>query len=417
MNTECKAGMKSIREIYKIGCGPSSSHTIGPERTARFFKEKNRAADFFRVVLYGSLALTGKGHRTDYVLGKVFASVKFEIIFDTEKSDIPHPNTFEISAYKKGVMLDSVCFMSTGGGTIEVYGEGQDSLLTDEKLPDIYTLSKYKDISLFCGENKLRLWQYVMMCEDDSIYGYLKNVWHTMKDCIESGLNSSGFICGGLNLQRKAKYLYNRHHIDETQETKEMRLICAYAYAVSEQNASGEKIVTAPTCGSAGVLPAVLLYEQDRFGFTDDQIIHALATAGIIGNLIKTNASISGAECGCQAEIGSACSMAAAALGELYDLSLDEIEYAAEIAMEHHLGLTCDPVRGLVQIPCIERNAIAAMRALNAFKLSSFLSSTRKISFDLVIKTMYETGKDMSQRYRETSEGGLAALYNENETE
>ena len=199
--------------------------------------------------------------------------------------------------------------------------------------------------------------------------------------------------------------------MDESSETRENRLVCAYAFAVSEQNASSGVVVTAPTCGASGVLPAVMYYQQERRGYSDEQIVRALATAGIVGNIIKTNASISGAECGCQAEIGSACSMAAAGLGELFGLDLEQIEYAAEIAMEHHLGLTCDPIHSLVQIPCIERNAVAAMRAINAVSLANFLSDSRKISFDLVVRTMYETGKDMSHNYRETSEGGLAKLY------
>ncbi|MBQ6823195.1 MAG: L-serine ammonia-lyase, iron-sulfur-dependent, subunit alpha, partial [Clostridia bacterium] len=219
-----------------------------------------------------------------------------------------------------------------------------------------------------------------------------------------------GILDGGLGVERKAQYLYNQSHIDESEITRENRLVCAYAFAVSEQNASGETIVTAPTCGASGVLPAVLYYQQQKNGYSDDQICRALATGGIIGNLIKTNASISGAECGCQAEIGTACAMASAALAELFGLQLDKIEYAAEIAIEHHLGLTCDPIGGLVQIPCIERNAVAAMRAINAVSLASFLSSTRKISLDKVIVAMKETGRDLRSAYRETSEGGMAKI-------
>ena len=232
-----------------------------------------------------------------------------------------------------------------------------------------------------------------------------------MKESIEAGLNTDGILPGGLHVTRRAKYLFHQRHIDETAETKENRIVCAYAFAVGEQNAAGGTVVTAPTCGASGVLPAVLYYYQQKKGFSDDEVLHALATASIVGNLIKTNASISGAECGCQAEIGSACSMAAAALGELLGLNIEQIEYAAEIAIEHHLGLTCDPIGGLVQIPCIERNAVAAMRAINAVNLANFLTDTRKISLDLVIRTMYETGKDLSKKYRETSGGGLAKLY------
>ncbi len=231
-----------------------------------------------------------------------------------------------------------------------------------------------------------------------------------MKISIKTGLNSEGILSGGLEVQKKAKTLFNSQHIDETAETRQNRMVCAYAFAVSEQNADGETIVTAPTCGAAGVLPAVLYYHQQKNGFSDLEICNALITAGIIGNLIKTNASISGAECGCQAEIGSACAMASAALAELFGLTIDKIEYAAEIAIEHHLGLTCDPICGLVQIPCIERNAVAAMRAINAVNLSSFLWNTRKISLDRVIQTMKETGLDLHSHYKETSEGGLAKI-------
>ena len=256
----------------------------------------------------------------------------------------------------------------------------------------------------------MRLWQYVEEVEEAKIWDYLDTVWKHMKAAIEEGLNSEGILPGGLNVQRKARYLHEMQHIDETSETRENRLVCSYAFAVSEQNAAGGTIVTAPTCGASGVLPAVLYYQQEKHRFTDRQIKEALATAGLIGNLIKSNASISGAECGCQAEVGSACAMAAAALAELFKLSFDKIEYAAEIAIEHHLGLTCDPICGLVQIPCIERNAVAAMRAINAVNLSSFLSDTRKISLDNVILIMKQTGLDMSHRYKETSEAGLANL-------
>ena len=232
-----------------------------------------------------------------------------------------------------------------------------------------------------------------------------------MKQSILRGIRDEGILPGGLFVKKKAKSLYQSQHIDESAETRENRMVCAFAFAVSEQNADGEQIVTAPTCGAAGVLPAVLYYQQQKHRFSDRQILQALVTAGLIGNLIKTNASISGAECGCQAEIGSACAMASAALGELFSLDIDKIEYAAEIAIEHHLGLTCDPICGLVQIPCIERNAVAAMRAINAMSLANFLSDSRKISFDLVVKTMYQTGQDLLHHYRETSEGGLAKLY------
>ena len=257
----------------------------------------------------------------------------------------------------------------------------------------------------------MRIWQYVEQMEGKEIWSYLEEIWDAMKHSIREGLSTEGILSGGLNVQRKAAYLYNQYHMDESAETRENRIVCAYAFAVSEQNASTGTVVTAPTCGASGVVPAVLYYFQQKRNLSDMDILKGLATGGIIGNLIKTNASISGAECGCQAEIGSACCMASAALAEICGMSLDQIEYAAEVSMEHMLGLTCDPIDGLVQIPCIERNAVAAMRAINALSLANFLTDTRKISFDMVIKTMYETGRDMNSHYRETSEGGLAKNY------
>ncbi len=398
-------GMKSICEIYKIGRGPSSSHTIGPEKAAKLAKEKYPDADHFRVVLFGSLAKTGEGHGTDTVLVKTFMPMPADIELDCETSDLPHPNTMDIYAYKDGAQIGSLRVLSVGGGIIEVLGD------KESETPYIYPHKCFAEIAAYCKEKEIRIWQYVEEVEGSEIWQHLDLIWQTMKDCIRTGLKTTGTLPGALKLQRKANFLFNQRHIDESAETRENRIVCSYAYAVSEQNAAGETIVTAPTCGASGVLPAVLLYQQEKRNFSDTDILHALATAGLIGNLIKTNASISGAECGCQAEIGSACSMAAAALAELFGMAIEQVEYAAEVAMEHHLGLTCDPIYGLVQIPCIERNAVAAMRAINAVSLANFLSGTRKISFDLVVQTMYETGKDLSKIYRETSEGGLAKLY------
>jgi L-serine dehydratase len=272
-------------------------------------------------------------------------------------------------------------------------------------------LSTYAEIAEQCKARGIRIWEYVRECEGEQIFDYLSLVWHTMKNSIKEGLSVTGTLPGGLGTVRRAQTLYQKRHIDESAQTKENRLVSAYAFAVSEQNASGGVIVTAPTCGSCGILPSVLRYMQETRRFSDEEIVRALATAGIIGNIIRTNASISGAECGCQAEVGSACSMTAAALGELYEMGLDQIEYAAEVAMEHHLGLTCDPICGLVQIPCIERNAVAAMRAINAVSLANFLSDSRKITFDLIVKTMYNTGCDLPLGYRETASGGLAKYY------
>jgi len=293
-----------------------------------------------------------------------------------------------------------------GGGAIRFHGE--DAV---EAIPNVYPLSSFTEIADYCKAHNLRLWEYVALCEGDEIFDYLLKCWEQMKQTVNEGLSTSGVLPGILKTQRRAQMLYNQKHIDESAQTRESRLVCSYAFATGEQNAAGGTIVTAPTCGACGVVPSVLKYMQESRGFSDLQIARALATGGLIGNIIKTNASISGAECGCQAEIGSACSMASAALAELFEMGLGQIEYAAEVAMEHHLGLTCDPIAGLVQIPCIERNAVAAMRAINALSLANFLASSRKISFDLIVKTMYNTGKDLLSGYRETSAGGLAKFY------
>ncbi len=398
-------GMQTIRELYKIGRGPSSSHTIGPERACKIFKEKNPDADKFKAILYGSLAKTGKGHGTDKVIKATLSPLPCEIEFNpSNEFELPHPNTMDLIAYKDGNEINRKRVLSVGGGNI--VSEDQEI----KPLDLIYELTTFDEIKAYCEKKNIRLWQYVMETEGKDFYKYMSQIWETMKDCILKGLDDEGILPGGLNVQKKAKFLFNQEHIDESRETRENRLICSYAFAVSEQNASSETIVTAPTCGASGVLPAVMYYQQQKKGYSDDEIIKALMAAGVIGNLIKTNASISGAECGCQAEIGSACAMTAAALAELFELNMDKIEYAAEIAIEHHLGLTCDPICGLVQIPCIERNAVAAMRAMNAVNLASFLSSTRKISLDKVIHTMKETGRDLSNRYKETSEAGLAKI-------
>lgn len=396
--------MQSLRYLYRIGRGPSSSHTMGPDKAAHRFLEMYPDADSYRIVLYGSLAKTGKGHMTDAVLEQAFSGKKCEIVLDTETDTPEHPNTLDITAYMGGEEFTKR-FYSIGGGEILMQGEQK------HESPEVYDLNSFSEISRYCREKEIRIWQYVEEREGADIWAYLEKVWSAMQNAIKEGLNAEGVLQGGIGTQRKARYLFRQRHIDESEETKVNRLVCAYAYAVSEQNASGGTIVTAPTCGASGVVPAVLKFSQKKRGFSDEQILHALATGGVVGNLVKTNASISGAECGCQAEIGTACSMAAAAIGELYELDLDQIEYAAEMSIEHHLGLTCDPVNGLVQIPCIERNAVAAMRALNAVNLADFLADSRKISFDMVVDTMYETGKDLKVVYRETSEGGLAKNY------
>ncbi len=394
--------MKSLKELYRIGRGPSSSHTIGPENACRLFLSENLGADEFVVVLYESLAKTGEGHGTGRVIASVLPRVK--VVRDTQ-TKTPHPNTMDLMAYAKGEEVARMRVYSVGGGAIKVEGRA------DIESKDVYPLRTLTEIRQYCEERNMQLYDYVYECEGEEIKNYLRQVWATMRKSITNGIGATGILPGGLYVERRANILYSRTAPSESAETRENRLVCAYAFAVGEENAAGGTIVTAPTCGACGVLPAVLMYAQRRQGYTEERIVDALATAGLIGNLIKTNASISGAECGCQAEIGSACCMATAALSQLREMSLGQIEYGAEIAMEHHLGLTCDPVCGLVQIPCIERNAVAAMRAINASSLAYFLSDSRKISFDLVVKTMAETGKDLNRSYRETAEGGLAKLY------
>ncbi|MBQ4333199.1 MAG: L-serine ammonia-lyase, iron-sulfur-dependent, subunit alpha [Clostridia bacterium] len=396
--------MQSLTELYRMGRGPSSSHTMGPEKACLLFRKKNHTADRFRVVLFGSLAKTGVGHGTDRIVRETMEPMSCEVEFNYEDVPLPHPNTMELYAYRDGQEVDRLRVMSVGGG--EICFEGTPLAVP----PDVYDIASFAHIASYCREHGLRLWEYARQVEGEALWAHLYTIWDAMKASIRIGLNTTGTLPGGLEVQRKAKQLMDRQHIDESAETRENRMVCAFAFAVSEQNAAGERIVTAPTCGSAGVMPAVLYYQQQKRGFSDEEIVRALATGGIVGNLIKTNASISGSECGCQAEVGSACAMAAAALGELFQLDLDKIEYAAEIAIEHHLGLTCDPICGLVQIPCIERNAVAAMRAINAVSLASFLSDSRKISLDDCIAVMKQTGLDISHRYKETAEGGLATL-------
>ncbi len=397
--------MQSLRMLYKIGKGPSSSHTMGPQYAAEYINNNYPDAKFIKVILYGSLALTGEGHGTDKVLNETIKAPHC-LILDTTTKDLPHPNTLDfIICDENENELKKVRAMSIGGGEIRI--EGVPAVTA----PEVYPQKNFEEVKEYCLIHHLRLSDYVASYEGEGIMLFLKNVWEQMKMTVREGLNVEGILPGGLEVERKAKYLYAQRHMDETPETRENRLVCAYAYAASEQNAGGGTITTAPTCGASGVLPAVLFYMQEKKGFTDFEIAKALAAAGIVGNIVKQNASISGAEAGCQAEIGTACSMAAAALAELHFMDLDQIEYAAENAMEHYLGLTCDPVCGLVQIPCIERNAVAAMRAINALSLANFLTSTRKVKFDTVVHTMYETGKDLKHKYRETSEGGLAANY------
>ena len=394
--------MKSIKELYKVGKGPSSSHTMGPERAAKLFRSRYPDARY-KVVLFGSLSLTGKGHLTDKIIKDVLGDVR--VVFSSTFIDV-HPNTLDFHAYDaQGGEIGYMRVYSVGGGTIEIEG------VPHTESEDVYPHQSFNEIAEYCKTEKIRLSEYVERFEEKDIRDFLKDIWTVMNRSIDEGLDKSDVLPGDLQVQRKAKTLYEKKIRREPSEIRENRLVSAYAFAINEMNASGGTIVTAPTCGASGTMPAVLRYMQERHDFSDDDIIDALATAGIMGNIIKHNASISGAEAGCQAEVGSACSMAAAAHADLFNLSIDQIEYAAEIALEHHLGLTCDPIGGYVQIPCIERNAVAALRAIDACGLAYFLSDSRKISFDLVVETMFETGKDMPANYRETSCGGLAKKY------
>lgn len=397
--------MKSIRSVYKIGNGPSSSHTVGPYHAAKVFGKRYPDADAYKVTLFGSLAFTGEGHGTGKAIKTGLPGV--EVIYNREvpESALPHPNTMLFEAFKNGEVIGSNRIFSIGGGSIRIENE------TSDEETEVYPQKNFNEILHVCKARSISLAQFIYRHEDPSIRVYLKEIWDAMQDTIRRGLKAEGILPGGLGVARKAKMLLEKRCYNESADVTMNRVIAAYAYATSEENADENIVVTCPTCGSCGVLPSVLYYMQYDRGFPEEEILDALAVAGLIGNVIRTNASISGAECGCQAEIGSACSMTAAALASLYGLNIEQVEYAAEIAMEHNLGLTCDPVKGLVQIPCIERNAVAAMRAISSVNLSRFLFSTRKISFDEVVETMYQTGKDMNEKYRETSHGGLAEIY------
>lgn len=390
--------MKSIKLLYNIGHGPSSSHTIGPERICLDVLNRYQG-DAYKVVLYGSLSLTGRGHLTDVIIQKILPNVHIEF---SNLTMTEHPNTMDIIVYQNDKIIAEERYYSIGGGAIKRKG------MDINESPSIYPHSSFEEIKNYCLENHMTLYDYVFHFEDESFKNYLKDVWRVMQDAINIGLHSEGFLPGKLKVKRKAKSLL---YSQAKKVSIELRLVSAYAYAVSEVNASGGLVVTAPTCGASGVLPSVLYYLKDVYKYNDTMIINALATAGIIGNLVKHNGSISGAEAGCQAEVGTACAMAAAAYAELECSDLTVIEYAAEIALEHHLGLTCDPIDGYVQIPCIERNAVAAHRAINAGELAQLLTSTSLISFDTIVETMKETGNDLSDHYRETSQGGLAKKY------
>lgn len=394
--------MKSLKELYRIGIGPSSSHTIGPRSAAEAYLKRHPEALGFRVTLYGSLAATGKGHLTDYAILQVLGENRTELLWHANIVLPFHPNgmKFEAKAHS-GDFVDPWTVYSVGGGALVEEGQQQ----TDT--PDVYELDHLSDIQQWCYERGVSYWGYVTQCEGSEIWDYLEKVWHTMCEAVERGLEHEGVLPGALKLHRKAPDYYIRA-LGYPSNLQSRALVFAYALAVSEENASGGTIVTAPTCGASGVVPAVLYHLYKTRNFSEKRILHALGTAGIIGNIAKSRGSISGAEAGCQAEVGVACAMAAAAANYLFGGSLATIEYAAEMGLEHHLGMTCDPVCGLVQIPCIERNAHAAARALDANVYANLSDGTHRIQYDKTVEVMKQTGHDLPSLYRETSEGGLA---------
>jgi L-serine dehydratase len=396
--------METIRKIYKIGIGPSSSHTMGPRKAALLFHSKNPESSKIRITLYGSLAATGKGHLTDKVLKESFPEGKVQIIWEKETFLPQHPNGMKFEAVdSSGKVTDEWTVFSVGGG--DIMDNSTNSLLNE-----IYPHKKLSGILHWCEHNGRTLWEYVEQHEDTEIWSFLAQIWESMKEAIARGLENEGVLQGSIHLPRKASTYYIKAK-SSSGSLQKRALVFAYALAVAEENAAGGQIVTAPTCGSCGVVPAVLFHLQNTYQYSDTRIIRALATAGLIGNLVKENASISGAQVGCQGEIGTACSMAAAAATQLFGGTPSQVEYAAEMGLEHHLGLTCDPVAGLVQIPCIERNAIGAGRAMDASAYAILSDGHHRVSFDKTCIAMKETGHDLPDIYKETSEGGLALQF------
>ena len=399
--------MKSLRELYKIGKGPSSSHTMGPNRAAKEFAGRHADSARFEVTLYGSLAATGKGHMTDVAITEVLEPIAPVTIEWRPDIFLPyHPNGMRFRSFDGGgTVTEEWTVFSVGGGALEE--EGGSGRFTS---PEVYGMNSLTEIKNWCEEKGRSYWEYVDLCEGPAIWDYLQEIWEAMKASVERGLDHEGVLPGPLNLPRKAPtYYVKATGYKPTLQTR--GLLYAYALAVSEENASGGMVVTAPTCGSSGVLPAVLYHLANGHNFKDIRILHALATAGLIGNVVKQNASISGAEVGCQGEVGVACAMASGAACQLFGGSPAQIEYAAEMGLEHHLGMTCDPICGLVQIPCIERNAFAATRALDSNLYAAFSDGTHRVSFDHVVEVMKQTGKDLPSLYKETSAGGLAKGY------
>lgn len=396
--------MESIKQLYKIGPGPSSSHTMGPQKAALLFKQLYPNASRYDVTLYGSLALTGVGHLTDHIIKKALGEVKTNIIFN-ENTHPKHPNTMLFEAYNEyGDFLGKKYYYSIGGGSLK------DDENFDSTTQNIYDHDKLTDIINYCNENNLSLVNYILKFEGDEIISYLRKVIDAMFECVERGISASGVLPGKLALKRVAKSLYLKACQTNNPVEKEKLYLMAFAYAVSEENASGGQIVTSPTCGASGVIPSILYYFYKFENVSKSRLINGLLIAGLIGNIVKSNATISGAKGGCQAEVGTACAMGAAMIAYFKNLNINQIEYAAEIGMEHHLGLTCDPVGGYVQIPCIERNGVAVLRSNDAALLAQAIGSIKpnRISFDMVVHTMMETGCSLPRELRETSLGGLA---------
>lgn len=396
--------MDSIRNLYKIGNGPSSSHTMGPKKAALIFKEKNNAATSFKVELYGSLAATGKGHLTDYILKQTLGKEITEIVFKEDVDYDYHPNGMKFFAYQDDQLIDEWLVFSVGGGEIKELDEQRSNSNIN-----IYKHHNMKEILQYCDEQKINFFEYVKKSEGEEIIAYGAKILDVMFNTVERGLQSTSKLQGELNIKRRANDFYKQYLENDSLTT----LAFAAALAASEENASGGEMVTAPTCGASGVVPGVLYTYYKRRNYTKQFLIEGLLVGGLIGNVVKHNGSISGAEVGCQGEVGVACAMAAAAIAYLLGGTNKQIEYAAEIALEHHLGLTCDPVKGYVQIPCIERNAMSCKRALDCAQFALLTDGNHFIKLDDAIKTMVETGKDLHYKYRETSEGGLAQLNDE----
>jgi L-serine dehydratase len=395
--------METIRELYRIGHGPSSSHTMAPRRAVEQFSHKHAGAASFRVTLYGSLAATGRGHMTDKAIIAAVEPRPVEIIWKPDELLPLHPNGMECEA------LDA---SGQGMELWRVYSPGGGALLEENQLAAVcvYPQSSMAEILKYCTSNGLTFWEYVEACEGVDIWDYLKEVNRVMHESVQRGIQAEGVLPGGLGVSRRAWTFHRKSLLNSNNLVRE-GFLPAYALAVAEENATGGLIVTAPTCGSCGVLPAVISHIEDTVQTSEKHVLRALATAGLIGNLIKHNASISGAEVGCQGEIGSACAMAAGAAAQLMGGTIRQIEYAAEMGLEHHLGLTCDPVNGLVQIPCIERNVFAATRAMDCATFATYSDGAHRVSFDEVVTVMKQTGEDLPRVYRETAEGGLAITY------